>query len=144
MNNKTLIGMTLAVVMGILVLLAININNKLNVSANAEFLKPGDVRGSAVEYKGELYTLNFNQQNELIEYLNTAVAVQRDLTKSSSPLAISKIIIYRFKDPDVEIFPKSLERNNLIFLASVWNKSSPLMELSGGQLTTMLDSTYDP
>lgn len=146
MNNQTLIWMTAAVVVGIAILLAINLNNHLRgTTQNHEvYIKPGDVRGSAIEYKGKLFTLNFDQQNHLLDYLNAAVPVKKsDYQKAVNTTNISKILIYRFKEPDIEITPIGLEGKNLVFSAPAWNDSSYLLDLSGGQLNSLLQEAYD-
>lgn len=54
-----------------------------------------DVRGMAVESNGLLYTLNFEQQNQIIAALNNG----ESFPKMYVPTA-DKLIIYRFSQPD--------------------------------------------
>ena len=145
MSSQIVNWMTAAVVAGIFILLAMNLSTHLQITGPHEvFIKPGEVKGSSVEHKGKLFTLNFNQQNNLIDYLNTAVPVKKsDYENAVNKTEISKIILVRFNAPDIEITPIGLEGKNLVFSAPTWNNSSYLMDLSGGQLVPLLESTYD-
>lgn len=74
------------------------------------YISPNDVRGMAVEHDGHLYTLNFQQQNQLIDIFNRSKVIvasdmaNRKITPEKVP-AIQKIIIYRFDAPNIDITP---------------------------------------
>lgn len=61
-------------------------------------LSYNDVQGMAVESNGVVYTLNFEQQNQVIAILNRG----EDLAK----MEVDKLIIYRFKQPEKIIYIK--------------------------------------
>jgi len=108
------------------------------------FLQYNDVNGMSVEHGNLLFTLNFEQQNDVIKFVNTAISIEKPvLSNSNTPLPYRKIVVYRFDAPNIEISPLGFENDNLVFTASVWNQNKPLMERSGGQLKKLLEQTYD-
>lgn len=64
---------------------------------NGEFSNH-DISGIAIIHKGKEYTLNFNQQNQLLKVLNK----KRPLTEMEN-LDFEKIIIYRFNKPNLNL-----------------------------------------
>jgi hypothetical protein len=59
-------------------------------------LSPNDIRGMAVESNGLLYTLNFEQQNHVVNALNTG----KNPTIEGCAPSFERLIIYRFDAPD--------------------------------------------
>ncbi len=67
---------------------------KILHSRKQEILSYNHVRGMAVERQGQLYTLNFEQQNHMVAAINQNDAIPE------------KLIIYRFNQPDWIIEPR--------------------------------------
>ena len=146
MSNRTLVAMTFAVLLGMAVLLFLNVASHLNGNKNllSSYIRISDVKGIAIEHNGKLHTLNFSQQAHVVEYLNTAVAVNKqDYPKISPDLPVTKIIIYRFSGTDLVITPIAFKELNMVFSAPEWDSSAYLMELSGGELLTVFKNSYD-
>ncbi|MEI8125413.1 MAG: hypothetical protein WCG42_06640 [Parachlamydiaceae bacterium] len=166
MNNRktgltiTLV-MTIAVLGGFATILLMNVAAMLGV-VPSRYISPNDVRGMAVEHNQMLYTLNFEQQNELVDIFNHAipvgkeVAAARSVTPKQTP-DIQKIVIYRFSGPDIVITPVSyviksqsvthsaeLEQANLVFSVPEWNANGLLEEATSDKIQKILFTTYDP
>lgn len=145
MNNRWLIPLTILCIISLVSLLVLKfIPNFPSEGAPPVHIKNTDVRGVAVEHKGALYTLNFDQQNEILKHFNSAINVSKsDFQKMDETLPFSKIVIYTFKSPDVEISPIGYREDNLVFFAPVWSANSYMTEISGGELKKLLAQTYD-
>jgi len=160
-RNFTLI-MTIAVLGGFAVILSINLASLLGF-VPSKYISPNDVRGMAVEHHGVLFTLNFDQQNRVVDIFNRAVPISRASANSRKVVTageptIKKIIVYRFGNAhDIEISPVSYvgqthtpeehpanEPTSLVFSATDWNPNGLLEEPMPGQLNEILLNTYDP
>lgn len=153
--------MTAVVLGGFTIILAMNFAALLGI-VPSRYISANDVRGMAVEHNGKLYTLNFDQQNELVDIFNRAIPVDKEvaearkLTTSKMP-EVSKIIIYRFNDPDIEITPIGFVNKtssaiktatpdypNIVFSAPQWNPKGLLEEATSDEMQKVLLTTYDP
>lgn len=145
MKNQTVFTIALLAILGLGILFTINITAILRGKQTDEpYIKNESVRGMAIEYKKLLYTLNFNQQNEVVNILNRAVRVVGVKPDKREKPEIDKIIIYQFNNkPDIVITPVAYINNNLVYSAPVWNVDSYLMELSDGTLQKLIAQTYD-
>lgn len=144
MSNRTLFWMTGLGILGIAILLLMNALPMMGVSHSETYLKLNDVKGIAVEHNGKPYTLNFEQQNELIGYLNKSVPTTETASGSKKALLpISKIIIYRFNKPELIITPVEYQNHQLIFSAPEWNREGLMKDKSGGSLEKLLSKTFD-
>lgn len=145
MSNRILTLLTICVLIGIGLLLAINYMNVFTSNAPDRYLSQGDVRGAAVQHKGKLYTLNFQQQNALIDYINRSLETNRTVPPEGNPnIDFDKIIVYRFNAGDIDIKPVDYVQSNLVFLAPVLHKDVVFLDTSAGSMKTMLSETYDP
>ena len=144
MSNRLLFWLTCVAILGLGILLFMNAIPMIWAPNVETYLKLNDVRGIAVEHKNKLYTLNFEQQNELIGYLNKAIPTSLEEEKGRKPSSdISKIVIYRFNKPDLVLTPIRYDKNNLIFSSPEWNRDGFMKDVSGGNLQTLLSKTYD-
>jgi hypothetical protein len=151
MSNRSLFLMTGLVVLCIAILLVLNAlplilswNWTWN-SPKEKYLKYNEVRGMAVEYKKKLFTLSFDQQNEVIGHFNKSLPIANTSAADQiSKLEISKIVVYRFGLPDLTIIPIEYSSNNLIFSSPDWNRDGLMRDTSGGGLKNILANTYDP
>ncbi|MBA3816012.1 MAG: hypothetical protein H0X29_05750 [Parachlamydiaceae bacterium] len=159
MSSRITLYMTLAVLAGFGIIMLMNVVTMLGI-APAKYISPSEVRGMAVQHNKLLYTLNFEQQNALVEIFNRSIPVSREdveARKKDAPKIadISKIIIYRFNAPDIEIVPIAhvaknysvdgftSQRYNLVFSAPEWNSKGVLEEATQDQMEALLANTYD-
>jgi len=146
MNYRTLVVLTTLVILGIALLFAINFANLLRGEVpNQTYLRYNQVRGIAVSREQLLYTLNFQQQKQVIDSLNTAVAITDIRQVKRDPPDFEKIVIYQFEgEPDIIIKPLAYVDGDLIFSAPQWQPPKDyLMELSAWNLRNLLSTTYD-
>lgn len=159
-GSKITLLMTIAVLSGFAIILAMNIAAMLGVIPS-KYISPNDVRGMAVEHGGLLYTLNFEQQNTLVDSFNRFIPITKDTfekRKLKDPLPeVSKIIIYRFNEPDIIVTPigyiaksssvtsaSSNDQMNLVFTSLEWNKTGYLEESAVDEIRRVLQTSYDP
>lgn len=144
MSNRTLVFLTTIVIVGMVVLFALNMTSLLTGQPpNQNYLKFNDVRGIAISNNQMLYTLNFQQQNQVIEILNAAVAINTIEGKRNPP-NIDKLVIYQFEgQPDIILTPIGYVEKNMIFGAPQWVPNGYLKEISEGALQQLLSQTYD-
>lgn len=145
MSNRTLIALTVLVIVSMLVLFGLNLSSILTGQPpNQTYLKYNNVQGIAIGHNRLLYTLNFQEQNQVIEILNSAVAVNEIKSGKRTPPNIDKLVIYSFQDkPEIVLTPVAYVDNNLIFSIPDWVPHGYLMELSDGSLKELLSKTYD-
>lgn len=143
MNNSLVLLLTGVMVFCIGFLLFFNLAPMIWTPDTEKYIKYNDVRGMAVEYKEKLYTLNFDQQVEVIGYLNQSLPFKDAKISKKNKLEISKIRIYRFGQPDLILLPIEYKDNNLIFLSPDWNSEGFMRDISNGRLKSLLSQTYD-
>lgn len=146
MSQRALIYGTGLVLLGMIILLSLNLASFFSLDPmEAAFIPQNQVRGVAIEQHNLLYTLNFEQQNQLISALNRSVRVWGVKPDKRVPAEIKKIIIYRFGgQPDLQLTPVAYIDYNLVFSSPEWVQKGYLMELSNGALQQMLSQAYDP
>jgi hypothetical protein len=146
MTNRTLLYLTLLVIFGMAILFAINMTSILTGQPESQtYLQYNNVRGMAVAHNQLLYTLNFKQQNQVIDILNRAVRVVGVKPGKRQKPTIEKIVVYQFDNkPDLIINPIAYVDQNLVFSIPQLEKDNYLMELSEGDLQQLLSQTYDP
>lgn len=109
------------------------------------YLKSNEVRGIAVKHNQVLYTLNFPQQNQVIEILNTSVKTQQIKPGKHKRPHLEQIVIYQFDGkPDLILTPLGFIDNELVYTMPSWNQGGYMMEVSNGALQKLLSQTYDP
>lgn len=153
--------MTLAVLAGVAVLLVMNSISRLGIMPS-KYLSPNDVQGMAVEHNGKLYTLNFEQQNQLVNILNRSIPVGEELVEKRKIQVdhtpeIKKIIIYRFKAPTLELIPvayvskstsimqsDSKDKVSMVYSVPEWDQHGLFEESTSDELNKLLFSTYGP
>lgn len=143
---KNIMGyLTFAVLVGMAIILSLNFSRLFTQQKNERYLSYNGVRGIAVDHNRKLWTLNFDQQNKVIEHLNLCLPIgkgSQHMTKQ--PFAFDRIVVYRFKAPDLYLTPIALDGPNLILEAKELNPSGYLLDVSGGSFNTLLQTTYDP
>ena len=144
-SNKAVLWMTFAVILGMVVLLVVNMVQILSNPKKGKYLPFNEVKGMAINHKGLLYTLNFDQQNSVIDYLNLSLPVgEAALKYNAGPLDFTQLVVYRFNKPDLVITPVQYDGNNLIFSCKEWNPQGYLKDISYGSLKDLIATTYDP
>jgi hypothetical protein len=137
--------MTALVLIGMGVLLSLNLVGIFSGQFSSQtYLKHNDVRGIAVKHHDLLYTLNFRQQNDVIDFFNRSVQIREMPTGNRIEIPIQQIIIYLFNATDVVLTPIAYLDNNLLYSAPQWNADGYLLDLSDGALKDLLSQTYDP
>lgn len=146
MSNQTVFTIALLVIIGLGILFALNISTIMQgKDVDEVYLKYNSVRGMSVEHNKLQYTLNFDQQNNIISILNRSVRVVGVKPDKRQKPDIEKLVIYQFgNDPDIVITPIAYINNNLVYSAPAWNADNYLMELSNGKLQKLFAQTYDP
>lgn len=145
MSNRTLFFLTALVICAMIALLAINMTSILTGQPpNQQYFKYNDVRGMAISHNQLLYTLNFKEQNSVIDIINRAVPIHEIKEGKREPSNIEKLIVYRFENkPDIALTPIGSVDGNLVFSAPQLESDGFLMELSDGDLRKMLSQLYD-
>jgi len=145
MSDRAIYWLTGLVVLCMIALLLLNSVPLIWSPPKEKYIKYNDVRGMAIEHQQKLYTLNFQQQNEVIGYVNKSLTVPQTSVKNvNSKLDFTKIIIYRFNAPDMILIPIEYNDNNLIFSNSELNPSGLMRDTSRGGLKNVLANAYDP
>lgn len=105
------------------------------------WLDYNQVRGMATKHKGQLYTLNFEQQNKVIAILNHAKPTQTASESEPSLFDFESLIIYRFHQPNLELYPIKHDGANLIFEIS---GTGTMVESGQGTIHKLLLQTIEP
>ncbi len=146
MDNRTLYLLTALVLIAMAVLLGLNLTQILQgTPATQNYLNPNEVRGVAVVHDNKNYTLNFQQQVDLIDKLNRSVKISDIPTEGTKQKPdFDKIVIYQFNNkPDISVTPVTYIDSNLIFKQPEWNKEGYLMDTSAGLLQQTITNSYD-
>jgi hypothetical protein len=141
MNKRAVRYLAMTTCLMVLVLFGISISVPPKTPPGLLRLDYNHVRGSAVEHQVP-YTLNFEQQNALITYVNAAETSNMQ-PSTAAPTPYSKIIIYRFNAPNTIITPLTYIGDNLLFSTPEWNEGKPLLDTSQGKLKHLLETSYD-
>lgn len=148
MSNRLIIYMTAAVLLCVVTLLSLNFLSIFTAKTPTEtYLNYNDVRGVEVIHNQKPYTLNFDQQNQLISLLNLAKKTEGDyqtLKKQTSmeEVGFEKITIFLFNGPNVEVIPIGLDHKKLIYSVPQWNSNGFFDDNSNGSLLSLISKTY--
>lgn len=136
--------MIIGVIFAVILLITLNIVSMFWNPNPDVYITRNDVRGMDIQYKNTLYTLNFAQQNEVIDILNQGVLVAPEVSKNEKKPDFEKLILYRFDKSDIEIVPFNIDNdNNYTFSVSDFSKTKNLKDTSRGTLQELLLETYD-
>lgn len=101
-------------------------------------------RGSAVEHKGKLWTLNFDQQRELISSLDRGHEIGYELIKKDASLfPYNKIVIYQFGKPDIVFTPINYQNGDIVFSAPEILENGYLLAGGSSKLKDLLSQSFD-
>jgi hypothetical protein len=142
MDNRTLSYLLFVVVAVMAIMVFLNFLGFWETSFPEKYISKNDVRGIDVEHKGKLWTLNFDQQNELINALNASIVTNENVVPVK--MEVDKIIIYQFNKRDIIITPLNVINGKLVFQAPEWTpQGNYLMEIKTGGIQYILSQTYD-
>lgn len=146
MSNRNLLYLTGLGLIGMVILFAVNLQALFSGHPIQEkYLKYNQVRGIAARYNQTLYTLNFQQQNELIDIFNQSFETEKIKEGVRQTPNIDKIVIYQFEGkPDLIITPLTYVEDDLVFSVPQWNPNGYLLDVSEGRLRKLLSQTFDP
>lgn len=113
----------------------------IQVKPEGWFVNSEEVKGSAIQHKSSIYTLNFEQQNALIELLNRGKIVRANRSQQVNP-EITAILIYLFnQDSPLALTPMTNDYS--LFAISDWGGERFLAAYEPKSLQLLLSSTYD-
>lgn len=142
MRSRSLFFGTLFLLGALVLLFGFDLWEALQPGAPQHYLAYNDVRGSAIEHNGKLYTLNFDQQNALVDFLNHALPSAAEVI--NQPASFTQIVIYRFNKPDVLLTPIGYASGALLFAVPALANNQLLSDSSHGGMQKLLTKTYDP
>lgn len=146
MSNRTLVFLTALVIGGMLILFTFNISNILTGQPLPQvYLKYNDVRGMAIISQNQIaYTLNFKQQNTIIDILNLATPIEDIPPGERQPTRMDKLVIYQFQNkPDIVLTLLTYVNQNLVFSSPNWAPDGYLIESSNGRLKELISESHD-
>lgn len=141
MSNKNFIYLLVAGVIGMSVILMLNLVGFWQPQLTEKFLPRNDVRGIDIDHNGKLWTLNFEQQNKLVNVLNASIATSERFSPENTDF--DKLIIYRFNKPDIILTPLKVVNKQLVFSVPEWNLKGNMKESNPGEIQQILSQTYD-
>jgi hypothetical protein len=106
-------------------------------------LSPNDVRGMAVVYKGKPYTLNFEQQLEMVEYINRLIPIGKLRDTPTTYPGLDKVMVYLFNRTPLEFIPLDFDNTSFVFRAPALRPQGYLMDITNGQLLHLIESAHD-
>lgn len=144
MSDRSLNIFTVIIVACIFILLAVNYLPSFATRIKDPFLTNNGVEGVEVFHATLPYTLNFDQQNYLIDVINNSERIGKELIKKdTSQIPFTKILIYQFNKPAVTLTPINVVDKNIVFEVPEWNPNGYIQEKSAGELLKMLSNTFD-
>lgn len=144
MNPRTLTYLMVLAFFAMMVLLVGNAVNLFQAPRLDAHISPYDVRGMAIFYKTTPYTLNFAQENECVSALNRSIPIGTLRKNQNENLPFEKLVIYRFKQPDIELTLADFSDRSLIFQVKDWNPGGYIVEVSGGDMWSTLSKAFGP
>lgn len=140
MDPRTLLYMTIAVLVGIVLLLAINFTSIFEAGEPEHYLSRVEVRGINLIKDGKEYPLNYEQQSSMINLINKSIPIDKKASEEQgTPVNISKIIVLRFQESPIEITPIKYIGGHLIFSEPKWNSGGLLRDVSDGTLKSLIE-----
>lgn len=143
MNNLTTISILTVALGAVLILGGLNYLSKGNVepaqpNSNSLALGKGEIKGVSIEKNGKSFTLNEKQQTQFLDFLNKMRPVDKKDYTPQGNFDFTRISIQRFDKPDVNLLPVAIESKNLVFNIPILSSGSYMLDLSGGELNTLI------
>lgn len=125
--------------LGVLVLINFYIAQSQNEQVY-KFLSPYELRGMSVEQENISYTLNFKQQNQVLEILNNGTYMEKALVFQDNK-SFDGVTLYLFDGkPNIHLKTIGEMDDNVIFQKD----SGYLFEHSDGKLEEILEEASQP
>lgn len=105
-------------------------------------LPPNNVWGIEVVYQGVPYTLNFTEQQDMLELINRSLAIGKLSAKPTPLPGLDKISIYLFTGAQLDLWPVDFTEDNLYFHAPSLLKQGYLMDVSGGSFAELIQHVH--
>ncbi len=107
------------------------------------YVDPYSVNGIEVVYKGLPYTLNFEQQQDMVDAINRLLPMGKLRGEVLAPAGFEKIVLYLFDKKPIEMLPIDFHDNELAFKVKEWNPDGYLMDVSAGSMWRLVESSHD-
>ncbi len=143
MSQRTLFYLIVLVLAGMATILFINVNSLFSAAHQERYVAYNDVKGMDIQRGQLLYTLNFDQQNQIITEINRSIPVGAPGAKPDQALNFSKLIIYRFKGSNLVLIPIRYENDELIYRIPQLKAEGFFKDISQGGLKRLIAETYD-
>ena len=143
MSQRSLFILILLVLAGMATILIININSLFSSSRHETYLSYNDVKGMEIEHNRLFYTLNFDQQNQVITAINRAVPIGSAGIKLDPNLNFARLIIYRFNAPNLVLMPIRYVKDELIYRIPRLKEDGYFKDISQGSLKKLISESYD-
>ncbi len=128
---------------GVVFLLTLNTLPFLMSGKELRHLEHQKIKGTSVSYEGKNYTLNYNQQIELIEGLNAAIPIGKGEFKPKDMPDMGQFEIVFFDEtPKLILKPAGVIGNNLVFNIPEWNKEGWIKDVTDGKLLHLLENSH--
>jgi len=145
MSTRLINALAILAIVGILALFASHFIPMVWTGPKQKFVESNDVNGIDVSQRTLLWTLNFKQQNEVLNRINQSMMIKKsDFEPTQDKFPFDSITIHRFKDKDIILKPIGKKNKNIVFSVPQLNNDSYLQDVSEGALQSFLETTYDP
>jgi hypothetical protein len=144
MNPRTQNILAIIIIAGVGLLFLINLRHFFFDEKQEGYLPQDNVMGVAIMHKKKPYTLNFDQQREVVELLNRSLSVGIKREQGEEKPDFDSLIIYLFNGGEIKVTPLSWQDQSLVFSAHPWQNADYFKDTSGGKLYELLKTTYDP
>ncbi len=132
--TKVVLGIATAIVFFFL------LHTLLSLGKNSEstYFDYDDIKDIAIQYNGEFFLLDSEQQEDVIGILNDAIPATEELLNTSPETPeFEKVIIHSHKGIDYDILPLGYVNNKLIFQVVRFKAQAYHIEDSGGELRSI-------
>lgn len=142
MNSRSLLYMTIAVVAAVVVIIVLNLVNAFKPANEDAYVQRTSVRTIAVVHNQKPYILNFEQQNQMIEFLNASRPT--DIKKVDQKADFENMVLTLFNGKEITVTPVGYDKDyGLVFTVEEWDANSNLKDPSKGQMKKLIGQAHD-
>lgn len=144
MSNRTLTVLMIAMIGAVAALFLINYGVVFQEAVTPPLIAKKEVRGVSIEHKGKVYTLNFDQQNAVIEVFNNALKVGPEsyFPKDKKSFEFTRVLVHRFDKPDLEMTPYGYTAGELLYRIPALYSEGLFEEAGPRPITPILKEAY--
>lgn len=144
MNPRLLNMLVILSLVGIFALFLTHFLPMLTFPTKQQYVDYTVVNGIEVTRAKLPWTLNFKQQNDVIERLNQSLMIKKaDFQPTQDKFPFESITIHRFNDKDIILKPIGKKNKNIVFSVPQLSNDNYLQDVSEGSLLSLLETTYD-